>query len=207
MYLNSYLSRKSYSKVVDVINGVPVIQHAHFKERYNERIAPLFDATRIERLKYTRILSDVRYLIKENADKIVTKDGRFTEFIINYNLSHITNGKKVIVEITALVTSSLAKFSRNEPQEVNYCYRQAVEDGTIKPYEPVICIETIVTAIRTDGEMRKCYTDFTDDQILDEYKLRPNRRLTDDKFKYMTKNIRKVTTMCTNKARRALGEI
>lgn len=207
MYLNSYLSRKSYSKVVDVVNGVPVIQHAHFKERYRERISPLYDETRIEGLKYTRILSDVKYLIRKNADKIVTKDGKFTEFIVNYSLVHVMNGKRIIVEISALVTSSLAKFALNEPEEVNYCYKQAVEDGVIKPYEPVICIETIVTGMRTQGEPRKCYTDFTNDQILRHYRLKTTRNLTDDKFKHMTKNIRKINSMCSYKARGLIEDI
>lgn len=201
MFLNARIESKTTNKVVSVKDGVAIIQHAHFNDRYKSRIDPIFKATNNRMIMHHNLLTHAIKVVEENLDDIITKDGRFKQTFINYQLPLKLKGKNVVVEMTVLITSSLAKFDRNYAPVVNDEFKDYYEQGIIEYRKPVVCIETVLTTLRAEDETRIAYSEYSDEHIIENNILKTFKRVDDITFKRMTKAVRRSSCMCTKAVR------
>lgn len=180
------------NKVIETINGVPVILYGHFKKQYRVRVNEIFNITKNKDYMYTHILDRVKYIIKKNFNHIILKSGGGVERrTIIYQLPINYRGRKMVIETAVLLTSSNATFRDKENKIVSKAYVESVEKGIIKINEPVICIETVITAIRFSDEGRIAYTNLKCTEIITEKEVTINR----SEFKLLNKDIIKYKSM------------
>lgn len=188
MYLDMGRTDGNINKVIEVVNDVPVILYGHFKKQYTSRVNDVFEVTKHGDYMYTRLIKRALYIIRKNFKNIVLKGGGIERRTIMYHQPISYRGKKMILETAILLTSSLAKFKDEENKAVSEAYRKDIEDGVIKINKPVICIETVITAIRFADERRIAYTDLKCTELINQREVKLNKKEFDRLNKEMIQN-------------------
>lgn len=197
MYLNIDTINKTKNKVMYNVNDIPVIKYGHFNARYHSRIETICSITKLPQLKYDSLIGVALRTITDNFDDIILQDKNYTrQNIIYYELPLIVDDEKFTLDIAVLLTSSIAKFDYNRPRVVADVYTEYIDKGIIKFREPVICIETITIALRTNTDSIKTYTGYN---VIKHIKL-DECVVNTNEFRKITHHIRKEYSLYTRRA-------
>lgn len=198
MYLNMGSTERNMNKIIGEINGTPILQYAHVGKRYFNRVNRIQKTTKIEEIRFDKIIKHVMESIRKNYDKCVTKNGRAVRNIVYTNFDVSCNNKKFNIEIAVLIKSTKVTWGDSFLKVVAKDYEEAYNKRQLKIGDVVIAIETIAATLKCIGEKR---VSFTDQTIIDTIDL-PKREyeVNLNSFIYMIRGLVNTATMRTNNA-------
>jgi hypothetical protein len=135
-------------KLLDQVNDTAIILYGHYGKRYDERVKRLQEVFDINNLRYRKVLLKTMDAIKDNYDKVITKDGNPVRTLVRDNVRVKVLSQIFDIEVNVLVKSTIVDWHDEYPLKVVEGYEDLLEKGIIKLGEPVICIETIISTVK-----------------------------------------------------------
>lgn len=186
MFINVGSRSKKKNTVIEVIEGVPVIQYGHVGDRYKKRISKFYELTKINKLRFASMIDECLKVITDNIDEI--KSSKETKkYIIHYEVPVIIDMEPVVVEMCVLITRSKVSFLKEAPAVIAEDYKAAYDLGFIKLDEIAVCIETVAVAIKKNNEKVHTFSDF---EILSSKTFtNKEKKVTKEQFKTTIENM------------------
>lgn len=186
MFLNVNNSN-SKPKMMGQVNGTAILCLGHFGVRYDRRIKRMYNELNIKNLRYKKIILKTMDAIKDNYEDVITKNDEPVRTLVRDTVKIKCLHQDFIVEINVLVKSSIVDFSYKHPQVIIDGYEDLLENGYIKLYEPVICIETIIATIKTVNDDSRYGLEGMDNmKVIGSLKLSPCvYKVSIEDFEYM----------------------
>ena len=149
MYLNLGTGK---NKIIDKINGTNILLYGHVGQRYFERLAATQRLTKINNLRFDKIINRTVQAIKDNYETCITKDGAPVRNTITCNVKVKCDNTIFDVEVAVLVKSTKVEWNNRMPKKVAKDYVEYVNNGELNIGDKVIAIETIAVTIKEEHE-------------------------------------------------------
>lgn len=168
-------------------NGTLIMLYGHVKERYEERLKEVKEATGIEELDFNELMKETLKVINEYYYECRSRNYRKVRHVIRGEVKLTLGKKNFILDLSILIAGSEVTYSDKHPYVIDEQYKPLIESGELMVHDTIIAVETLNTTIRFVDEGLE---NFSHQPMISTFKLpKDNYKINNRQFINITKHM------------------